>query len=245
MPADAKWLTPPETKPPRDAPDSFDEAKSKEDTSARTADSKTFDNPDGTRSVRIFSSPVHFKDRSGKFVEINNDVIETETGFRNAAGPVEIEIAGSAAAAVLASLSVGELSVSYALEGAASVAGRSKGNKVTYAQVMPGVDLEYEVINGGMKNTLILHQAPEPGKPAVFRFPFQTSGLVPRMENGGVRLYDAAGQIQLVVLAPVMWDSAPRRDTELPARTPAKLDLVTADDGSMVLILEASEPPRV
>lgn len=121
----------PERLPPA-TPKGFVEGKSKESKDQRQANAKTFDNPDGTQTVRIYSKPVHFKERGGEFKELDNRAMAVPGGFKNAAGPVQTSVAEKASAKDLARISAGGDQLSFSLEGATDVTASASGSEIEF-----------------------------------------------------------------------------------------------------------------
>jgi hypothetical protein len=84
-------VPPPDAGPPpagaEQAGTSFDEQRSKIVERRERAD--IFENPDGTRTARLYSQPVNFQDASGTIRPIDTTVVPEGDQLRNAAGPLE------------------------------------------------------------------------------------------------------------------------------------------------------------
>ena len=64
----------------------------------------------------------------------------------------------------------GQLRLGSPVGGREDVAGLVSGKVVRYGGVFAGVDLEYEEVRGGVKETIILREAPAGSGAVVFRF---------------------------------------------------------------------------
>lgn len=215
----------------------FVEGHSKEDLSARRLDAKVFDNPDGTQTVRLYPKAVHFEDARGGMSEIDHNLQSTASGYRNAAGPFRVEMSANAASDRLAVIGAGELEVSFGLADIADVAGVAEDHKIRYRNIRPGLDLEYEIFDGGLKDTVTLTRAPEPGEETELAFSLSTRGLDPRPLNGGVGLYDSDDQLMFAIQEPMMWDSAPRAENDIPELVAVPLSLEQTSKGTWKMVL--------
>ncbi|MCM3778178.1 PA14 domain-containing protein [Microbacterium hydrocarbonoxydans] len=107
-----------------------------------------------------------------------------------------------------------DATVSFTLQGVdavEAVAVQSEGSEVDdtlrMEGVAPGIDLEYEVLRGGVKETLVLHRAPRVAP--TFAWTMNAGGLQPTLAEGGmVELRDDAGEVVMHIPAPVAWDSS-------------------------------------
>lgn len=87
------------------------------------------------------------------------------------------------------------------------------GDTATYAEVLPGVDLQLRAEPDGMAQTLVVKNAAAAANPALeaISFGVATTGLrVEVAAGGGLRATDTAGGgVVFAAPTPVMWDSAP------------------------------------
>ncbi|BCY11084.1 LamG-like jellyroll fold domain-containing protein [Actinoplanes sp. L3-i22] len=85
-------------------------------------------------------------------------------------------------------------SVGYDLRGASTVVPTVTDNLATYAQILPGTNLELQTFANGVKETLVLDS---PDAENEWVFPLHLDGLTPRMTaDGSVDLVDADGKVQ-------------------------------------------------
>jgi RHS repeat-associated protein len=111
------------------------------------------------------------------------------------------------------SVTSGGHTLSWVLVGASDVLGtqlstrRSEPGPLTYREVLPGVDLRYEVEKAAVKETLLLDEAPVAAP--VYRWALTAPGLTAEETADGDFVFsDAAGTPRFVIPAPVMWDSS-------------------------------------
>ncbi|MBL7495115.1 RHS repeat protein, partial [Frankia sp. CNm7] len=156
--------------------------------SARTGQSTVFANPDGTFTTEVSAAPVRFKDRDGRWVDIDTRLAEQNNGrLRPRAAQAPVEIAAAADDPELARVELGAgVSVGFGLDGAAGSAGRADEAKVVFAGVREQADLELSAANSGLKEVIVLRSA---GAPTSWAFPLRLQGLTASL--------DASGQVVL------------------------------------------------
>ncbi len=160
-----------------------------------------FQNPDGSRTSRIASEPVHFE-RDGVMVLIDSRLaaVEGEPGvFRSAANAWDVTVGDSATPVVM---STPEGEISWVPEGARVVEPVVVANVVTFIDAWPGVDLRYTVESWGVKEEIVLREHTQ----SSFDFLVTGAGLVPDEANaGGFRPSGALGEV-VRVLPPMVTD---------------------------------------
>jgi RHS repeat-associated protein len=174
----------------------------------RTATSRTYRLKTGALQARLFDRPVNHRDGSGGWAKNDNRIGEDSANpgrVRNTAnsyrlslpkeladGPVTVEAAGA--------------SVGFALQDADGTATIS-ADTATYPDALPGVDLEYQATDSGVKETLILQAATAPTA-----FVFDTAlsrGLsLAETADGGLVARDAAGADRLRFAPPHVQDGS-------------------------------------
>jgi hypothetical protein len=138
---------PPESAPAGGgAPRGFDPAASVEDIYRRGPSSKTFRNPDGSFTSKIFSRPVHFQDPAGEWAEYDPTLEERpDRRIRTRSGQVHVDVAPRADDAALAAVDFGAgRRVAFRLAGARPALVERTGVKAIYRRAVPRVDLELE-----------------------------------------------------------------------------------------------------
>jgi RHS repeat-associated protein len=220
----------------------------------RTEYSDIFENPDGTRTERLSGEPVNVEAGDGKWVPIETEVAaDPLIGGRVDRHPLGPRFARTADAGTLVSVRRNGVTLGFSLEGAAGVNAQRDGAKVTYPDALPGIDLEYLVAMGEVKEQLVLHRAPgAPGATGAiaWRFPMTVQGGRPTMGNdGAITVADGSGAAQIVIPAPVMWDSSAVEGQQEPAEVPVGIRLIEAGDGWVVELAPDQEwladPARV
>ncbi|MGH2771674.1 MAG: hypothetical protein ACRDIU_00820, partial [Actinomycetota bacterium] len=217
----------------------FVEGKSKELPGERKPNAKIFANPDGTKTAKVYGSPVHFKDPQGNYSEIDPKIIPDSAGFKNAAGPFTVRFATNASSPQLASIEADGHKVTMALQDALNTPGAAVGQEITYPQVRPGVDLTYRVGKSQVKETLVLHRAPTPAG-SQFTFSLDPGGLAPRQESdGAVGLYAQAERPVLIIPPASVWDSSVDAKSNEPAHGPASMALTGDAQGGWKISVSA------
>lgn len=134
---------------------------------------KVFANPDGTRTRRISTQPVHFKDPKGAWADIDNTLVGDDSRpgvLRNRANAWTVRFAPLPAGMTV---ETNDATVELSPKGAAQVAPEVEpgGNAVIYRDAWPGVDLRYQVLGGEVKEDVIIRR--QPGRAS---FSFTTKG---------------------------------------------------------------------
>jgi RHS repeat-associated protein len=181
--------------------------------SERTQNAKHFKLPDGTGMVRLYSAPVHYEDAQGKWKPIDTTLIEQADGsWRSAAGEVRVRAAESSDATALGSVASDGATAGFGLPEAADKVGVVHDDKITYREVMPGVDLALEATNTGLKESIVLKAPPSEVDPT-YEFRLDLAGLTARTAaDGQIELRDRSGSTVFVIPQGFMYDSTPASD---------------------------------
>jgi YD repeat-containing protein len=186
----------------------WDPADSIELPTERTAKNKVYANPDGTRTTRAFSAPVHTQDRSGRWVDIDTKLDTADGRLRPKAAPGNPDFALTADDPALAAITLDAgHGVRFGLRGAERSPGVVTGSKVTYPAVLPATSLTLTVKGSGVKEELVLAS---PDAPRTFDFPIRATGLTPAIDpaTGDVVYRDESGAERLRTPHGWMRDSA-------------------------------------
>jgi hypothetical protein len=132
-------------------------------TERRTEMSQTFRNTDGTLTTVLYSGPVHF--RSGdKWLPIDSRLVPAlDSGYawENAANRFRVRFKGTLPGELFR-LDVAEHSFAFGLENASLSPAAAAGSSLSYLSVFAGVDLKYEMLADGLKETFTLANAQAP-----------------------------------------------------------------------------------
>ncbi|HEV3359940.1 MAG TPA: RHS repeat-associated core domain-containing protein [Pseudonocardiaceae bacterium] len=172
----------------------------------RTADTQTFQNPDGSRTLRVYDQQHNVRQPDGSWLPIDPTLVPEQGRLAPKTPGANVSFALGATDPALARLDLGGgTTMAYGLDGAAASTGKVDGAQITYAGVFPGVDLRLAATPTGLREQLVLA-----GKdaPTTFTYTLTLSGLTPRLTaSGDVELVN--GNTVLGVLpAGSMWDSA-------------------------------------
>lgn len=165
------------------------EPKAVERPQDRTADTDTFQNPDGTRTLRVHSAPVNVRQPDGTWLPIDETLAPDHGRLRPKVSPVDVTFATAGADPSLVRLAFdGSHVLTYSLQGAAPVAGKISGAQVTYPGVRPAVDLRATATGTGVKEDLLLANAQAATS---YAYTLNLTGLRPELgSDGSVQLLD-------------------------------------------------------
>lgn len=179
--------------------------------------STTYVNDDGTRTVAVGSGPVNALDEDRRWVPVSTRVEQDSEGrWSTDAHPLDPSFAPRADDQGVLVLSRGSYDVTFTLVGASdsqftrpqSPRQLTPPNDITYAEVFDGVDLEYEVTPGTVKESLILDSVPDLGE-STWVWEIDSDGLeLFEDQTGSIQFVDKQGVAQIVVPTPIMWDSS-------------------------------------
>lgn len=202
-------------------PAGYDPGRSVEETGERTAASKEFRNPDGTRTTRVYTEQVHYRGTDGTWREIDTSLVPADgtegaprtgqTGgdrLAAAADDTGLTLATRGDDPALATLEVddGRHEVGFGLSGAAGAAAEVREDAAHYEDVRRDSDIVLEAAHGAVKETIVLNS---PDAPREWTFPLHLDGLTPSLDaHGAVLLKDAEGEVQAVISKGWMEDSA-------------------------------------
>lgn len=169
----------------------------------RSAESKAWQNDDGSITREIHTIPIHYRDDNGRYQEIDTSFSLPGKSWARASvtkNPLKVHIgkkhtktvAFATTLASAGSLSQDEIelnsedgsSLSFVPEISTSSQGITDGNVLTYTDAWPSVDLRYTVMPSSLKEDIVLKE--DPGAVS-FRFTVNHSGLtVSQNEDGSL-----------------------------------------------------------
>ncbi|HEX6684811.1 MAG TPA: LamG-like jellyroll fold domain-containing protein [Candidatus Limnocylindrales bacterium] len=191
----------------------------------RTETAQVFAQPDGTLNARLHSGPERFQDGSG-WHDVDLKLESKPDGsVVPHAHPRGLALSGS-------NISIGVADLASMRTGAAGNAQRVgltwtgslpvpvlDGNKATYVDALPGIDLEVTVSPSGFEQFVIVKSAAALPRLADVRLGLDAADLNPVAEStGGFRLVDDLGQTVLAAPTPRMWDAAKDSESGMPAQ---------------------------
>ncbi|MBC7677374.1 MAG: DNRLRE domain-containing protein [Pseudorhodobacter sp.] len=172
----------------------------------RTATSRTFAGKDGRLQARLYNRPVNHRGGDGSWQKNDTRLDDDGAGGgRNKAGAYDLSLPKTLKDRPV-TVSVGPDAVGFRLDGAAGTLER-QGSIATYRNALPGVDLEYQAQDAGVKETLVLGSA---AAPTSFRFAVSLSKdlTLTQTPEGGLVATDLAGAERLRFSAPSVQDAS-------------------------------------
>ncbi|MEV4558402.1 LamG-like jellyroll fold domain-containing protein [Kitasatospora sp. NPDC049285] len=167
-----------------------------------------FQNPDGTKTVRIYSRPVHYKKSDGSWDNIDTGLAQRrDRRWSETANGQDISFSPKADSTALLNWSVDAgHSLSYSLKGAQAATAVAKADTLTYPMAAQSTDVVYNTLASGIKESLVLHDA---SAPTTWVFPLTLNGLTATLDDAGdVQFTDETGQVRLKIPHGFMEDSA-------------------------------------
>ncbi|MFI5934130.1 RHS repeat-associated core domain-containing protein [Actinoplanes sp. NPDC051494] len=211
--------------------------KAVENLAGRTETTEVFANPDGTWTAKIYSGPVRMRDDAGEWVPIDLTMrAEADGSVAPVAHPADVKLSGATGAGdhELLSAAVGDKRVSIGWDGALP-APVLRGNKATYAEVRPGVDLVVEATRTAVEQFFVVKNADAAASVASLQLPVRAAGLTTKADGGGGLVFaDASGRTVGTLPTPEMWDSSvdpatggPKRQVKVATKQTARSGGVT------------------
>lgn len=184
--------------------------------------SESFALPSGEIEA-IFSAGVVRIRQDGGWVPVDLTLRRGPDGaVESVAHPADLEVTGrrSAQAGELASVSTAAGRVRLGWDGALPEPVLS-GNRATYPEVLPGVDLIVEATREGFEQFVVLKSAAAADHVDKLSLPLSGAGLADVTEDpdGGLELTTETGQVVATVPTPLMWDARTAANGESPARS--------------------------
>lgn len=153
----------------------------------RTASSKTFARDDGSFTTTLFAAPVHYQ-AGDQWREIDTTLVESEEpgyALRTKANGFAVQFKDSAAEDFLR-VDTDAGAFDFSLDSPAMARGTKRSERaVAYPAVLPGVDLEYDLTNEGVKETLVLQSASAPTRYRFYLDPPSEQVSVRKDADGG------------------------------------------------------------
>lgn len=200
----------------------------------RTEFSAVYESAEGSTVERLSMDPLNVE-VDDEWVAIETDIQSSGDGWAVEAHPLAPEFADDANAAAPVTLSRGGHEVSFSLLGAGAGAAQAPfwwwddWDTITYADVTPGVDLAYEVTEGTVKETVVLHEEPAEGEGS-WSWRIRPGSLTPELlEDGSLVMVNPVGDVVMAVPTPIAWDSS---DTNEQWRSEIVLDAALEQTGA-------------
>lgn len=199
--------------------------------SMRDTYSKTYLLPDGSYQYVAYAEPIHYKDSNDTFVEINNEIKESETRaeykYTNTSNSWNAFFAEKLNSNDAVLITDGEHTISFAFPGQTGIGTATKSGTISklssskyyekiaadnrtvvYQNVVADVDIVYTVQYSILKEDIVLKSK---AAPKIFKFRLNTNGLTVDEKDGTIALFDSEGN-EVFTFAPLyMEDSNGKR----------------------------------
>lgn len=189
------------------------EGESTEDRSLWTPTSRTWRNPDNSLTSKLYGSVVNFADAAGVWQAIDSTIVSAGDSFRLASAPYDVRFGATSSSATLMSFEYKGTKVAFAppLGARSNIAPVVESNRITYEEILPGVDVRYVVGRSTVKEDVILKSAPSALLAApVFQFPLSVSGgSIAATAAGGFDVFNDSGDLIFELPAGFMADADP------------------------------------
>ncbi|WP_349407797.1 polymorphic toxin-type HINT domain-containing protein [Pseudalkalibacillus sp. SCS-8] len=165
----------------------------------RTKNQKVLYNPDGTFTTKIYSKPIHYKNKKGNWKEINNDFVLKGKKFVNKENRFKVKLDKTISQRV-------ELDDSYIQLTPTNTSKyklKNQDNKITYTNVYRNVDISYTMFGESLKEDIVLLD-----KDAQTTFVFEVdTNLTPVLnKNGDLEFLDENKQVIFLSPKPFAYD---------------------------------------
>ena len=189
--------------------------------SERTVNEKRFINNDGTISVAVYGTPVHYE-KDGKFESIDNTLVIKGLSYVPKRNNLDVMFSPLASSNRTLIIKNKDKTLSWGLEGSNKASGRVKNNsslsnkdeftieklssRITYESVLPSVDLEYEIISDYVKESIIINNQEGLRKEYVYNIEIDDLKVVQDSKNK-IKLIDFNSKETIFIIeAPYMYD---------------------------------------
>ncbi|GIF06962.1 hypothetical protein Asi03nite_45000 [Actinoplanes siamensis] len=215
--------------------------KAVENAGARTETQDVFANPDGSWVAKVYTSPVRMRDAAGAWTPIDLTMRAGADGqVAPVAHPGNLRLSGAAGKGEheLLSVDAGSGRISMGWNGVLPAPVLS-GNKATYPEVRPGVDLVVTATRRGAEQFLLVKDRAAAARVSTVDLPLRAKGLQMADDgSGGTVFRDAKNKVVATSPTPEMWDSSVPPDSGQPRRAhpiPAKRQNGTSSSAKLRL----------
>lgn len=169
---------------------------------------------DGSFLTMISSVPISVASE-GSWVPVETAIEKVGEGYFVENNPLSPEFGTRSSDSELFTVSDEDVSVTYSLEGSSDVVGVVEGttaqtprSEITYRNIAPGADLQYEVSGSSVKESIVLREY-TPNLPNTWKWHMTLEGLTPVIDEfGDVLFLDSSRKVRFHTPAPLMWDSS-------------------------------------
>ena len=193
---------------------------------SRTETTTTFTRADGATVRRISDDPLNVRRADGSWGEISTSVESVDGGWAVEDHPLRPVFQDSAEGDDAVTVTRNGHEVAFSLVGADAGTVESPfwwwdaWDELAYRDVAAGTDIEYEVLPGAVKETVVLTERPA-GSQSSWSWRLDVGELTPRLvEPNTLELVDASGVVVLTVPSPLAWDSSGAEGQRVPSMVP-------------------------
>ncbi|MET9089757.1 hypothetical protein ABZX77_49260 [Streptomyces sp. NPDC004237] len=176
----------------------------------RTEYTQTFANPDGTYTLKQATSPQRARDSSGAWHGIDTTLVRRGDGSIGPRYAAVTESFSAGGSQTMVRLQQDERALSVGWPGQLPEPSLN-GATATYAEVLPGVDLQLTAVSDGYREVLVVKSAQAAQQQALEQLRFDVEGdgvsVIPGA-GGGLRAVDEDDNAVFAGPAGQMWDSA-------------------------------------
>ena len=194
-------------------------------TGRRDENTKHYRLKDGSVMAVMYSEPVH-KEENGRFVDIDNTLVEGQSDYANLNGVYDVRFAKKAKSNKMVTLNIDGYEISFGFDRAKSNSAKAfnkqsgkKGtlvkiaSRVEYKNVLSDTDLRYDLDGGKLKESIILNKY---NGQSEFVFNYKFGSLTPEKDAyGAVLLKNGNGETVAVIDAPYMFDASGAQSTDI------------------------------
>jgi RHS repeat-associated protein len=202
-------------------------------TGLRTATSSTFLQSDGSRRLRVYAAPIHYKDAAGAWRDIDPSLVVGPGGtYRAASTPFDLSL-GSATTGAPARLTYGGYSLTMSLPDLVQTAPLVAGETASYLAPGSAASVSYRAYAQGVEQTITLTSA---GAPSTYGCRLDHPGLTLRRDaSGSWGFFRPAGREPLLLLSDIEVFDASRDEAGQPAFCGAARMVVAAGEDASTL----------
>lgn len=197
----------------------------------RTETRSIFADPDGTMTAEVSLVPQRVR-KNGRWVAPDTTVVRDGDVIRPQASIADVTFSPGGSKRPLVRLGMGDKTVELSWPRPLPMA-TIDGNTVTYADVLPGVDLRMIAQIDGYRQHLVVKTREAAANPELARIQFKTrtTGVELRdADVAGLHAYDSAGEMVFAAPTALMWDSAERPESDDPFAGKAIVDVQLGPD---------------
>ncbi|MDR7278777.1 LamG-like jellyroll fold domain-containing protein [Catenuloplanes atrovinosus] len=191
---------------------------------------EVFANPDGTTTENLYVQPEHVA-KGGSWVPVDTTLVERSDGsVAPKAVPFGAALSGGGAEAPFIEVERAGRTMGLTWPGKLPKPTLS-GDRATYGEVLPGVDLVVNVTSTGFSHVLVVKNAEAATNPELAELDLgvRTGGLTVRERGEGLAAVDTAtGGALFEAADPIVWDSGPAPRANARSAAPPPVDAASA-----------------